>query len=183
MNTSGKTTTLLALLVVACGGSQEPAEEPARRAQADAQPTADEVPPAPPPAPPPPPPAPSDPPDAGAASAPASDGGVGLGAVDDEPRRHCVILGLRQETEENAAEVERILVADGYRAARDGAEVAVMVTAEEIQRLFGARIQWSVTGASATSRMVREANLRGGRVPASLRRRVSSFAIGHQICE
>jgi hypothetical protein len=125
--------------------------------------------------------------DGGAAPAAANDGGGLSAAIEDDgaatPDRHCLLLELRNPSEQTASEVEQMLVREGVQVAREGPDVALLVTEAEIRRLFGARLRWSVTGASASSTMIREPRLQGGRVPARLRSRVASFAIGHQICE
>lgn len=124
--------------------------------------------------------------DAGVPAA-ADDGGVQPVGLEDDgattPDRHCVLLALRDPSEQAALEVEQQLAREGLRVAREGPDVALSLTAAEIRRLFGARLRWSVTGASATPTLIREVHLQGGRVPARLRSRVASFAIGHQICE
>jgi len=173
--TPSRAVTLAVFLLAACGASQrsrEPEPEPEPASEPEPEPAAvpsvvEPPPPAPPPA----------TPDGGTASALAEDGGAA------PPDRHCLLLELRDASEPTAIEVERMLTAEGLQVSREGADVALHMNEAEIRRVFGARLRWSTTGASATSTLIREPRLQGGRVPARLRSRVAGFAIGHQICE
>ena len=97
-------------------------------------------------------------------------------------QRHCVLVRCRAKTRQGVlASLQRA----GYQAvaAQHPQDVEVSLNARELARLFGARYTFGLTALSSRSGMGCIANVKGGGVPKRYRKRIVSYAVGHQICE
>lgn len=101
----------------------------------------------------------------------------------DPARVHCLVLELRNPTEERARTVVHRLAASGFSAQATGPVVVMNATEERITRWLRARLVRRTLERSATEGTGCMIVLERYRIPANLRAYVSSIVIGHQVCE
>jgi hypothetical protein len=99
------------------------------------------------------------------------------------PRRHCVLLDLVHQDQARTQALMARLRGKGYDAWVQGPGLALDLTPRQIRRLFGSRVIYRITARSAGPGDICAAYLRGGQVPARYRSDITTFFIGHQICE
>jgi len=95
-------------------------------------------------------------------------------SVAAEPRadeRYTLFVGLREPYEANRVALQKMLKAEGYEADPEGdREVTLVLTAEQLKKLFDARVVWRTVEKSATHGMASQPVLEGARVPARFKK-------------
>lgn len=80
--------------------------------------------------------------------------------------RHTLFVELRHPYERSRTTLRRMLKDEGYESFAEGErEIVLVLTAEQIGRLFQGRIHYRATGASASDRVPTVPYLDGARIP------------------
>ena len=86
-----------------------------------------------------------------------------------KPRSHCVYMELHKATRTLAEQVVKRLKADGVSASIDESlDLSGMMTDAQLRKLFGAKVAYNMTGASAKDLLVCEAQNRVDRAAGAL---------------
>lgn len=92
---------------------------------------------------------------------------VSLTAEQRPEERHTLFVELRQPYENNRAALQMMLRAEGHESFPEGArEIALVLTANEIAKLFQARVRYRKVEASAIPGLRSEPYLEDARIPA-----------------
>ena len=113
----------------------------------------------------------------------AASPGSACGQADDK-QTHCVWLVLSGAARARAKDVAQALSDAGYPSEADGARITGWWTVAEIEKFFGVKIQWTLTGASATDRVVCQAVLPPTlSVPVAWRKDIAGANVDDPACE
>jgi hypothetical protein len=98
-------------------------------------------------------------------------------------KTHCIVVTLHPSSESKRDELQRRWRAEGLDATLEGEKLALWLSDEQIQKVWGARVIYRRTERSSGPGTICEADLVWSEIPVRFRADVESISIGHQICE
>lgn len=97
------------------------------------------------------------------------------GAAAESPARFTLFVELQRPYEQNRAKLQKMLEGEGHESfvEREG-EIALALTAAQIEKLFQARVRMRKVEASATRGMITQPALESYKIPARFRKLIRS---------